>query len=1247
MKRNGVTQHMEHYFREREPRLFTKNTKDRIKKEFDEFIDKAKGEIEAWSERGSGWVVERITRAYTYVARYRPLRGGTYLPLPPKLANKKAIINVQNSDNQCLKWALRAALFPPANGKDPQRTSKYPVDDGINYNGIDFPTPLKQIDRLEAQNRNLAINVFGWHLKDGEDLLEKHKKYCNGVKGKPTRIEMPDEEKNTLSFKNYQKQMKAPYTIYADGEALLKKERRETPENRQKSYTYKTEKHEACGFAYTRVRSDGEHEKPFVYRGENAVEVFLNCLLIEEKKIRYELSKPKPLLMTQKDWANFKKAENCHICEKSLVKQNFLDSLPVWLKSNKKEFDYLGQLHKKCYYERIELANTLNSGNHYKLKKLEKKSHKLAAENQKNCLACKEPLIQPNYKDAVRDHCHITGNFRGAAHNVCNLMMKINPKNIQIPVAFHNLSGYDAHHLMQSISKISKEAQKEVKCVANNMEKYITFSLGGLRFIDTLNFLLGKLEKLVEDTPKDALNMTKKVFFEKSELLLDNGKYPSEYVEVWEEFNYNNLSESFFKGGDETKEKWQIVNNIHITDEGYKEAKTIFIEKFGLLTQKGIYPYEYMDSWERFKETTLPKKEKFYSKLTGEHITDKEYAHAQKVWETFGCQNLGDYHDLYVKTDVTLLADVFENFRKLCLEKYNLDPANYYTSPGLSWDALLKKTGVELELLTDYEMHLFVERGIRGGISSVSKRYAKANNPYVKGFDPSQPKKYIMYLDANNLYGWAMSKPLPKSGFRWKKVMPTEKEIMTKKEHAKTGWIMEVELEYPKELHDAHDSYPLAPEKKKIDKEMYSPYQKKLMNDLELNPPNTEKLVLTLEDKTNYVVHYRNLQFYLKQGMKLKKVHRVLEFEQECWMEPYIRMNTEFRKKAKNNFEKTFYKLMNNSVFGKTMENLRNRVDIRIVRSDQTNKIRKLVASPLYSRHVMFSNDLVGIDMRKSKLFLNKPVYTGMTILDVSKLCMYDFFYNHLKKEYGERCELLYTDTDSLLLVIETEDVYADMAKNIGEYDTSDYPEEHSLYSKENKKVLGKMKDECAGKLISECVCLRPKMYSIMTEGESENEIEKIKKNFPEAKIKECTCEGEKMQVIMANDEELVKKIKEKHPKASESKCCNTLKVDEKNIKKAKGVKECVTKNEINHKDFKDALFQNKESFHEMHMLRSYAHEMHSIVVNKKSLSPFDTKRWINEDGINTLAYGHYRMGAEHESEALAEKGQKKEPTAP
>ena len=350
------------------------------------------------------------------------------------------------------------------------------------------------------------------------DLLENHKKYCNGVNGRPTRIEMPEEGKNILAFQNYHKQMKAPYVIYADFEALVKKipgcER--GPDSKNKSYTEKTEWHEACRYSNIVVRSDGE------------VTGFVG-----PKRERKEK-----------------------------------DKIDQWI-----------------------------------------------ANNQEACLFCAEPLLLKNFRDAVKDHCHITGRYCGAAHNACNLKMRIKPKTDQIPIVFHNLRGYDAHHLMQAMSNL----QKEVKCVANNMEKYITFSVGGLRFIDSLNFLQGSLDSLVRATPKESLKITSTI---------SNGS--------------------------------------------------------DLLYKKGIFPYEYMDSWERFSETSLPDKENFYSKLNDEHITNNEYAHAQKVWETFECKTLGDYHDLYVKTDVALLADVFENFRKLCLKQYGLDPAHCFTSPGLS-----------------------------------------------------------------------------------------------------------------------------------------------------------------------------------------------------------------------------------------------------------------------------------------------------------------------------------------------------------------------------------------------------------------------------------------------------------------------------------------------------------------------------------------------------------------------------------
>ena len=153
--------------------------------------------------------------------------------------------------------------------------------------------------------------------------------------------------------------------------------------------------------------------------------------------------------------------------------------------------------------------------------------------------------------------------------------------------------------------------------------------------------------------------------------------------------------------------------------------------------------------------------------MTDSHISDEDYKHWQAVWEAFSCTTLGDYHDLYLRTDVLLLADVFENFRRMCLHQYKLDPAHYYTSPGLSWDALLKHTGVQLELLSDVDMHLFIEKGLRGGISMINGRFARANNPMMKDYDETKENSCMMYLDANNLYGWAMSQALPTRGFEW------------------------------------------------------------------------------------------------------------------------------------------------------------------------------------------------------------------------------------------------------------------------------------------------------------------------------------------------------------------------------------------------------------------------------------------------------------------------------------------------
>ena len=235
-----------------------------------------------------------------------------------------------------------------------------------------------------------------------------------------------------------------------------------------------------------------------------------------------------------------------------------------------------------------------------------------------------------------------------------------------------------------------------------------------------------------------------------------------------------------------------------------------------MLLRKGVYPYEYLDSWEIFKETSLPDKEVFYSNLNMEDITDVDHRHAKRVFKSFNNKNLGGYHDLYVQSDTLLLVDVFENFRNMCIKVYELDPAYFLSAAAPTWHACLKKTEVELELLSDFDMLLMVEKGIRGGICHAILRYAKANNKYMKNYDKNEDSSFLEYLDANSLYGCAMSQPLPVDGFDWVENLSTTDEDFIKNydEDSDKGYIREVDVEYPKNLHDLHSDLPICMIKK-------------------------------------------------------------------------------------------------------------------------------------------------------------------------------------------------------------------------------------------------------------------------------------------------------------------------------------------------------------------------------------------------------------------------------------------------
>ena len=870
------------------------------------------------------------------------------------------------------------------------------------------------------------------------ESLAKHKVNCKAINGVQA-IELPQKyiDKNGVErtpcvyFKNHHKSLPAPFSIVADFECITEKISSCQPSDR-KSYTEKYQKHTACSFGYKVVC----HYDNLGSQGPDHKNYSGDVVIYRGEDCIQKFMK-----------CMFEEVKNCQ----SIIRDNFNKPLKM---TNEDEESFQKATH---------------------------------------CHICEKKYRVDDVP--VRDHCHVTGKYRGSAHQTCNLKLQISAEKIKIPVIFHNLKGYDSHFIINELGELIKKGEEgiSIKVIAQNAEKYMAFYINNhLSFIDSFQFMNSRLEKLAGNLSEDDFIYTKKYF----------------------------------------------------TDP----------IQFGLVKQKSVYPYDYMDSFSKFNDTELPQRKEFYNLLTDENISEDAYRRAKDVWNTFNLKNMGEYHDLDLKTDILLLTDVFENFRKTCLTYYKLDPLHYITSPGLAWDAMLKMTGINLELITDIDKQLFIEKGLRGGISYIAHRHAEANNKYTRNYDPDKPSSYIMYLDANNLYGWAMSQPLPYRNFKWVKadrVIPKKKGI---------GHIYEVDLEYPRELHDLHNDYPCAPEKIKVSDDMLSDYCREIKNKFNISSGNVNKLIPTLNDKKNYVIHEELLKLYLNLGLKLKKVHRVLEFDEKPWLKPYIDFNTEKRKNSKNAFEKDFFKLMNNSVYGKTMENVRKRSNIYL-ETDPDHLLRQ-VAKPTYVSHKIFHDNLVALHMKKNFLKLDKPSYVGMCILDLSKVLMYDFHYNFIKAKYGDRAKLLFTDTDSLCYHIQTDDVYEDLYKYRDIFDNSDYSKSSKFYFDDNKKVIGKFKDEPAGNLITSFVGLKSKMYSYFVE-------------LPDGEIK--------------------------------------------NNKTAKGISK-FTKRDLEHEDYLSCLLNSTIEKHKIKTFRSDHHVVSSYEINKTSLSCYDDKRYILDDGITSYA---------------------------
>lgn len=1036
------------------------------------------------------------------INKYNPLRASSYIKLPRVIELKRAVVNVQNADEHCFAWSVISAVFEsPTNSSRPSAYPHYSTV--LNWEGLSFPVKLRDIPNFEKLNM-ISINVYGLEecFKNGKRTYEVVGPLYYSANKRPMHVNLlliTDENTGRSHYcwiKNMSRLISSQLSKHSHKKHLC---------DGCLQY-FSTE-----GRLYMHQRNDCN--QVYTQMPTATVRVDKFGKITPRNKLKFE-NIEKQMKVPFVVYADFESVlKPLHTCVPNPEKKftcethkhkphSFAYYIKCAFDPNLSKFvNYRGADCAEKFSEKLEADVRDMYERHLKvvvpMNPLSEQEEREVQEAT-HCNICRKPFDEGEQR--VKDHCHLTGVKRpGASHTVCNLNFKV--PNF-IPVFFHNLSGYDCHLFVKEMCK----KEDKIDVIAQNKEKYISFTKHvlvdtkvkengrqekvflKLRFLDSFRFMASSLAKLGEDLEPQQFNEVRK----------------------------------------------------HFSDE----------REFEYMRKKGIFPYSYVDCLDKLNETQLPDKEDFYDSLTKQDVTDEDYNRAKEVWDLFRCQTLGDYSDVYLKSDVLLLADIFENFREICLKTYGLDPAQYFTAPGLSWDAMLRFTGIELELLTDIDMFHFFKKSIRGGISQCVERKHIANNEFLTNFNAAEPSSFIMYLDATNLYGHSMSQCLPLSDFEW--VLQEEiqnLDILSISDEADTGYVLEVDVEYPEDLHDLHSDLPFLVENMK--------------------PPTSKtkykKLIPNLFNKSRYVVHYRNLKQAIRNGLKLTKIHRVLRFRQAPWLKPYIDLNTEMRNKATSEFGRSNYKLMNNAIFGKTMENVDKRVDIRLITHWQnvgrSLGAESLIAKPNFKNSKIFSENLVAIQMEKLRVIYDKPLYLGFTILELSKTVMYEFYYEFIKQNYGDKASLLYMDTDSLILKIYSENFYKEIKQHVNRFDTSNFKEGNKFDIPVTPSVVGKMKVEYPEKPIYSFYGTAAKSYFV--------------------------------------------------------------KVERDIIKKAKGIKKNVIKTELHEEDYKGAVERNETVLRSMSIFTSKYHELYTEIKNKVALSGGDDKRFLIPGTTKTLAWGH------------------------
>lgn len=667
---------------------------------------------------GSGFTLSKIIRLDVQVNKYEPLKGSSYIPTPEKLKKKRALINVVNEyDEYCFKYAVLSALHPEVSKPD-RVVSYYEFENELNFDGIDFPVRLEDIDKFVRQNENISINVYCYEegggkkkkdyvrpLRVSTEVKQHHIHLLLLIKedGDPSKYEKTIENKVLKMVNNDRVQMH--YCWIKHFSRLIS----DQLSNHQHKYhicdrclnyfgsEIKLAKHLARCTNDCQIEMPNENEKTIRFTDFNHQLKMPFVIYADCESYLKELNEDEQKQIFSEECQTKAYQEHIIYSIGYYFKCEFDDSKSYYASSGNRT-DCLQWFVEELETISIYVASVLSVNK--PMLELTDAEERARNDPEAKCSICR--LGFDANETRANDHCHLTGKFRGVAHVKCNLNYQ---DSRTVPVVMHNLSGYDSHLI---IRQLSNGINGDITIIPFNAEQYISFT------------------KTVWNSTQDT-NMKEKIKLK----FIDSCRFMSESLSKLASYIPSH--------------KKRILHNVCQRDYS--------TEQIEMLERKGVFPYEYVNSISKLSETSLPPIEAFYSRLCGEKISPEEYEFACEVWDKFQIKTLGEYSELYLKTDVLLLADIFENFRETCHKIYQLEPTQFHTAPGLSWSALLKFTGIELELITDVDMLTFVEKGIRGGISNVSKRHVKANNKYMGAeYNPDQPTNYLMYLDGEFIH---------------------------------------------------------------------------------------------------------------------------------------------------------------------------------------------------------------------------------------------------------------------------------------------------------------------------------------------------------------------------------------------------------------------------------------------------------------------------------------------------------------